>query len=143
MNHPLRRSFLTSWIAFVFACTASATSNHEYKPDEYVPIVRGVSPDGRYSIATHGEGYLGYDNFQLYLIDAKTHKPIAGLKEPKEPFVDTGADAYYAGWSADSKQVSIILRAERHLAVRLRYRIENGRAHLLQGRTRVEGLPRD
>jgi hypothetical protein len=127
----------------VLACTASATSNHEYRPDEYLPIVRGVSPDGYYAIAAHGEGYLGYDHFQLYLVDAKTHKPLAGLKEPKEPFVDTGPNAYYAEWSSDSKQVSIIFRAERHLAVRLRYRVESGRAHLLQGRTRVEGLPRD
>jgi hypothetical protein len=132
-------------VAITAALTSGAwaTSNCEYKPGEYVPIHHGVSPNGRYAIAAHGSGYLGYDHFQLYVVDAKTRQPLAGLKEPKDPFVDTGADAYYAQWSADSKEVSIIFRAERHLAVRLRYRISDGHARRIEGRTHVYGLPRD
>jgi hypothetical protein len=138
MRHPA--------LLFIVAATSAAlgSSVHEYKPNEYLPIVHGLSPDGRYAIAAHGSSdYLGYEGFQLYLIDAKTHKPLAGLKEPKEPFVDTGANAYYADWSADSKHVSVTFRAERHLAVRLRYRITDGHVHLIEGRTPVYGLPRD
>jgi hypothetical protein len=130
---------------FVVAVASAAlgSSVHEYKSDEYLPIVRGVSPDGRYAIAAHGSSnYYGYEGFQLHLIDAKTHKPLAGLREPKEPFVDTGADAYCADWSADSKQVSVTFRAERHLAVRLRFRITDGHVHQIEGRTPVHGLPR-
>ena len=129
--------------AAVVSSTAFATDNYEYKPGEYVPIHHGVSPDGRYAIAAHGSGYLGYDHFQLYLIDAKTLKPLAGPKEPKDPFVDTGAESYFAQWSPDSKQVSIIFRAQRHLAVRLRYRVTDGHVHRIEGRTLVHGLPRD
>jgi len=139
----MRRTLPSALLAVAFACTTFATSNYEYRPDEYVPIHHGVSPDRRYAIAAHGSGYLGYDHFQLYLVDAKTRKPLAGLKEPKDPFVDTGADAYYAQWSPDSKEVSVIFRAERHKLVRLRYRIVNGRAHLVEHRTQVQALPRD
>ena len=139
----MRRTLPSALLAVAFACTTFATSNYEYRPDEYVPIHHGVSPDRRYAIAAHGSGYLGYDHFQLYLVDAKTRKPLAGLKEPKDPFVDTGADAYYAQWSPDSKEVSVIFRAERHLAVRLRYRVTDGHIRRIEGRTRVYGLPRD
>jgi hypothetical protein len=46
--------------AIVLAPRAEATSNYEYKPDEYVVVNQGRSPDGKYSIATHGEGDDGY-----------------------------------------------------------------------------------
>ncbi len=121
--------------------SADATSNYTYKPDEYVTIVDGQSPNGEYSVAAHGEGAYGYERFHIYLMDAKTKKPIGPLKEIKET-LDTGADAFYARWSADSRQVSITYRVDRHVAVMVRYRIENGRAYLINGPSKVEGLPR-
>ena len=43
----------------LFSDSAYATSNYTYKPDEYVVIVDGRSPDGRYTIASHGDGEDG------------------------------------------------------------------------------------
>ncbi len=48
----------------------------------------------------------------------------------------------YAQWSANSHEVSITFRIDRHLAVMVRYRIENGRVYLINGPSKVEGLPR-
>jgi hypothetical protein len=69
----------------VFAAAALATSNYDYKPGEYVTVSGGKSPDGRYLIATHGEGELGYDNWHVYLMDAVTGKRIGPLEEIKDP----------------------------------------------------------
>ena len=125
----------------IFPSSADATSNYTYKPGEYVTIVDGRSPDGQYLIAAHGEGAHGYEHFHLYLMNAKTGKPIGPLAQIKET-LDTGAIAFYAHWSADSRQVSITYRVDRHVAVMVRYRIDNGRAQFISGPTKVKGLPR-
>ena len=126
----------------LFSDSASATSNYSYKPDEYVVIVDGRSPDGRYAIASHGDGEFGYDNFHLYLMDGTTGKKIGPLEEIKDT-LDTGSDAFYAKWSADSSQVSITYRVDRHVAVMIGYRIANRRAYRIVGPKQVAGLPRD
>lgn len=120
-----------------FSPQARATSNYEYKPDEYVVITNGRSPDGKYSIAAHGEGDLGYDNFHLFLMDAMAGKKLGALSEIKDP-LDTGADGFTAKWSADSKQVSITYRVDRRESVMVSYRIENGRATRLSGPAKVK-----
>jgi len=139
----MKKLFLTFALAGVvvgsFLPSARATSNYAYQPGEYVVIVDGQSPDGRYTIAAHGDGELGDDNFHLYLMDAQTDSKIGPLEEVKET-LDTGADAFYAHWSADSRQVSISYRVERHVAAMIRYRIANRRAYPLSGPTRVAGL---
>jgi hypothetical protein len=115
---------------------AHATSNYTYKPDEYVVVNNGRSPNGQYSIATHGEGELGYDHFHVYLMDARTGKKIGPLEEIKDT-LDTGADAFDAEWSADSREVSITYRVDRHVAVKIRYRIEGRRASRISGPSNV------
>ncbi len=122
-----------------FSSPSRATSNYNYKPDEYVVIVHGRSPNGRYSIASHGEGEFGYDNFHLYLMDARTLKKIGPLEEVKDT-LDTGASAFYAKWSADSSQVSISYRIDRHTAVMIRYSIKGRRAYIISGPTPVDKL---
>lgn len=112
--------------------SALATSNYTYKSGEYVPVPNGRSPNGQYAIAAHGEGDMGYDNFHLYLMDGKTGRKIGPLEEIKDT-LDTGADAFEAHWSADSHQVSISYRVDRHTALTVRYRIENGHATLISG----------
>jgi hypothetical protein len=92
-------------------CSALATSNYEYKKDEYVTISNGISPDKKFSIKAHGEGDLGYDNFHLYLF--ASNKRIGPLTEIVE-VLDTGAEAYAARWSEDSRTVMIIYRVDRH-----------------------------
>ena len=119
------------------AISAFATSNYEYKQGEYVTVTNGTSPDGRYAIATHGEGDLGYDNWHVYLMDAQTGKKIGPLEEITDP-LDTAADAYVAKWSADSSKVAITYRADRHVAVTIIYRIANRRAYRVSGPTQTD-----
>ena len=134
--------------AFAMACcvllcvapVAMATSNHTYSHGEYATIVDGRSPDGHYAIAAHGDGELGYENFHLYLMDARIGRKIGPLEEIKD-ILDTGADAYYAKWTPDSGTVSITYREDRHKAVMIRYRVKNGRAVRLGGPSKVDGLP--
>jgi hypothetical protein len=135
MKHFLRSFILVFFAAF--AISAFATSNYEYQPGEYVTITNGLSPDGRYAIATHGEGELGYDNWHVYLMNAQTGKRIGPLEEITDP-LDTAADAYVAEWSSDSGTVAITYRADRHIAVKIVYRIANRRAYLISGPTQTE-----
>jgi len=130
-------TFLAALATIVFAPRADATSNYEYKPDEYVVVNQGRSPDGRYSIATHGGGELGYEHFHVYLMDAESGKKIGPLEEIKET-LDTGADAFTAQWSADSRQVSISYRVDRRVVMTIRYRIENRRAYRISGPSQTE-----
>jgi len=74
-----------------------ATDNHFYKADEYATVSGGRSPDGRWSVAAHGEGEAGYDNFDLYLIsEAAREKPTA-LRT--SDFLDTGPLSIFAVWA--------------------------------------------
>jgi hypothetical protein len=135
MKRFLKSSILLILVAF--ATSAFATANYEYKPGEYVTITNGLSPDGRYSIATHGEGDFGYDNWHVFLMNAQTGKKIGPLEEITDP-LDTAAEAYVAEWSPDSSKVAITYRAERHEAVKIVYRIANRRAYLISGPTHTE-----
>jgi hypothetical protein len=112
---------------------ALATSNYEYGPDEYVTVANGISPDDQYAITAHGDGKLGYDNFHLYLMDASTGKNFGPLEKIVET-LDTGANAFSAKWSSDSKQVVIIYRVDRHAPLKaVTYRIAGRRALCTKG----------
>jgi len=115
-----------------------ATSNYTYKPGEYVVVADGRSPDGQYSIAAHGDGDEGYDNFHIYLMDARSGRKIGPLEEIKDT-LDTGADAFHAQWSADSHQVSISYRVDRRVVVVVRYRVDGRRAFRISGPTTISG----
>ena len=116
-----------------------ATSNREYGPNEYAVVDGGLSPDRKYSIAAHGGGELGYDNFHIYLMNAATGKKIGPLEEIKDT-LDTGADAFYAKWSPSSTEVTIRYRIDRREFLEVRYRIAKGRAYLLKGPSKSDGL---
>jgi hypothetical protein len=125
-------ALLEGLAAIMLATGAKATSNYKYKLNEYVVVNQGRSPDGRYSIATHGDGEDGYEHFHVYLMDAQKGKTIGPLEEIVET-LDTGADAFNARWSGDSRQVAISYRADRHVMMTIRYRIENSRAYRISG----------
>ena len=109
-------------------CSVFATSNHEYGKDEYATISNGTSPDKQFSIKAHGEGELGYDNFHLYLFNEKTGKRIGPLTEIADT-LDTGADAFAAKWSEDSKTVMIVYRVDRHAPLKsMTYALAKNRA---------------
>jgi hypothetical protein len=124
--------FIICLVLLLTPAVVRATSNYEYKPGEYVVLTDGVSPDGKYSIAAHGEGELGYDNFHLYLMDARTGKKIGPLEEVKD-VLDTNAGAIWADWSKDSRQVTLTYRVNHRERVTIHYRIDRGRAIKISG----------
>ncbi len=116
----------------------SATDNYAYGPTEYITITDGLSPDGKYAITAHGEGEYGYDNFRIYLTNARTGKNIGPLEEITEN-LDTGAASFCALWSKDSEEVSIFYRVSRHKPIKeISYRIKGHRAFLIKGPFDVE-----
>jgi hypothetical protein len=132
---------VAAFIALSAAAIASvlATSNREYGPNEYAVVDGGLSPDRKYSIAAHGGGELGYDNFHIYLMNAVTGIKIGPLEEIKDT-LDTGADAFYAKWSSNSTEVTIRYRIDRREFLEVRYRIAKDRAYLLKGPSKSDGL---
>ncbi len=109
---------------------ARATSNYIYGSDEYDTVIGGISPNGKYAIATHGSSAnYGYDGFRVFLIDNLTGKKIGPLLEVSDN-LDTGADAFGAKWSADSGSVFVVYRIDRHQPLQaVEYRIAHGRAY--------------
>ena len=126
--------------ALLIAATAArATSTYHYGSDEYVTIASGISPNGEYAITAHGEGEEGSDHFHIFLTDAVSGKKIGPLTEISE-VLDTGADAFCAKWSEDSKTVTIVYRwVDRKTFKAVTYRISKGRAHRLKGPYTVKG----
>ena len=57
----LRLSLLATLALVPSVCFA--TANYEYGPDEYVTIVKGLSPDGGIAITAHGEGIMDMNTF--------------------------------------------------------------------------------
>ncbi|MGC3990003.1 MAG: hypothetical protein QM796_10060 [Chthoniobacteraceae bacterium] len=106
-----------------------ATFNYDYGDDEYVTVSEGISPDGKFAITTHGEGEYGYDHFHVYLFDAVTGRKIGPLEEIAES-LDTGAGAFGALWSRDSRKVTIVYRVDRHAPLKaMTYKIGLRRAY--------------
>jgi hypothetical protein len=113
---------------------ARATSEYFYKPGEYVTIKHGRSPDGAWSIAAHGPGESGGDDFKVYLMDGKTGKKMGALTEITDvSYQDTAPLAYHATWSADSQFVTISYRSDRHVISLIKYKIADRRATKLKG----------
>jgi hypothetical protein len=133
------RAALCLVVFFTALGSAFATSNREYGPNEYVVINGGLSPNRKYSIAAHGRGELGYENFHIYLMNAATGKKIGPLLEIKDT-LDTGANAFHAKWSRNSTQVAIRYRVDRREAHEVRYRIAKSRAYRLSGPSKADGL---
>ncbi len=137
-------AFLACLLASLSATPAGATSVYEYKQDEYVIVEKGMVPDKRHSIAAHGNGELGDEDFHIYLM-AADHRKIGPLEKIKET-LDSGPNAFAAAWSSDSNFVAIRYRIDRHIYVTNIYRIAPGRAYTITGpslrafaRVRFEG----
>lgn len=113
---------------------ASATSVHNYGQDEYAIIDGGLSPDKRLSLAAHGEGEMGDENFHVWLMEEPAHSKIAALDGiSSDNNLDTGAQAYQAYWSRDSRRVGLTFRVDRHVVQLNLYAIENHKPYLISG----------
>src|SRR5438045_3981783 len=127
------RLLLALCAASIAFTTAFATSNYQYGPNEYVTVANGISPDKKLAITAHGEGELGDENFHIYLTDAVTGKKIGPLTEIVDP-LDTGAGAFAAKWAADSHEVTIVYRIDRHEPLKaVTYNIGERRARPIKG----------
>lgn len=113
---------------------ARATSNHQYAKDEYGIIRDGLAPGKPLSLASHGEGDLGDQDFHVWLMAEPAHRRIAKLDAISgDNNLDTDPGAYHAFWSKDSRHVGVAFRSSRHEITLNLYRIEDRRAHLIAG----------
>src|SRR3979411_1771788 len=126
-------AILAAILAFT-ALPARATSEHDYAKDEYAIIGTGRAPNKQMSLAAHGDGDGGRDSFHIWVMAEPAHRKIAALDDINSGNnLDTGPDAYHAGWSEASRHVGVYFRTDRHAAQLNLYHVENRRAHLVSG----------
>jgi hypothetical protein len=102
-----------------------ATDNHTYRDGEYAIISGGTSPDGRWSIAAHGEGEYGYDRFDLFLLREPAHEKVAPLRTGGGR--DTAPLSLAALWAPDSSHVAVLYRIDLHLLELQLFALAGGR----------------
>lgn len=110
------RRFRAVWLLLFllpWAGPVAATDNYAYRDGEYAIISGGRSPDGRWSIAAHGNGPYGDESFGLHLMREPAHKKRASLST--EPHLDTGPLSIVGLWAPDSRHVAILFRSDRHI----------------------------
>jgi hypothetical protein len=113
---------------------AHATDEHTYGKDEYAIIRDGLSPNEKLSLASHGDGEGGNENFHVWLMSEPAHRRIARLEDiGSRGILDTGPKAYYAFWSANSRHVALTYRSERHVVEFELYAIEGHRVRRVLG----------
>src|SRR5258708_35692493 len=66
--HGHLRLLAISFAAMLAGSPARATSVYEYAKGEDVLIASGMAPNGHLSLAAHGEGEFGSENFYVYLM---------------------------------------------------------------------------
>jgi hypothetical protein len=135
MTKPIAALAISAWMILAgTADPANATANHAYKKTEYPIIASGSAPSKLLSISSHGGGELGNDNFHLYLMAEPAHKIMARFEAiDSDNILDTAPDAFHAEWSADSRHVAVLFRADRHVLTMQLYEIRDRRPHLISG----------
>jgi hypothetical protein len=127
-------STMAAALAVLAVAPAWATDTHDYAKDEYAIIRDGLSPDRQLSLATHGDGEGGSENFHVWLMAEPAHRKIMTLDGiGSNNNLDTGPNAYHAFWSADSRHVAVWFRSDRHAAELNLYNVEGRRAHPIAG----------
>ncbi len=124
-------------LALAAACgTACATAEYNYKANEYVIVDHGMAPNNKFSVAAHGKGEGGSEDFHLYVMAEPEHRPLAPLPSiNSKSILDSGPSAFYARWAPDSGHVAIMFRADRHILIMVLYELRDGRPRQLKGPT--------
>jgi hypothetical protein len=133
-------------LAVAAACcgAARATAEYTYKKDEYVVVDRGLAPNEKFSIAAHGKGEGGSEDFHLYLMAEPAHRPLAALPSiDSKSILDSGPSAFYARWAPDSAHVAIMFRADRHILIMVLYALREGEPHQVEGPTLFGAVTKD
>ena len=134
MRSLFLRYFVIAACLAVAGLPARATSNHHYAKGEYGIIRHGLAPDKQLSLASHGDGDLGSEDFHVWLMAEPAHRQIAKLDAvSSDNNLDTDPDAYHAFWSKDSRYVGIAFRSSRQEVTLNLYRVEDHSAHLITG----------
>jgi hypothetical protein len=130
---PHRRAVLA--LLFTFAASpVFATAEHKYGKGEYAIILGGKAPNGKLSVAAHGEGDTGSDKFHVYLMAEPGHRKLMTLDNVSEDnILDSAPDAFHAAWSADSRYLAVSFRSERHIVTLNIYAVDGAKAKLLEG----------
>ncbi|MDA9526195.1 hypothetical protein XI06_39130 [Bradyrhizobium sp. CCBAU 11434] len=130
---PHRRAVIAMLLALA-AAPALATSEHQYGKNEYAIILGGKAPNGKLSVAAHGGGETGSDGFRIYLMAEPAHRKLMTLDDINDDnILDSAPDAFHAAWSADSRDVAVSFRSERHIVTLNIYSVDGARAKLLDG----------
>jgi hypothetical protein len=132
-----RLCILSAILAMLLALAvapARTTDSHDYAKGEYAIIRDGLAPDKLKSLASHGDGEGGSENFHVWLMAEPAHRRIVALADiGSSNNLDTGPGAYYAFWSADSRRVAVTFRSNRHVVELNLYHVEGRRAHPILG----------
>ncbi len=128
----LRRAILAVVVTLAALSPACATSEHDYAKGEYAVILDGRAPNGKLSVAVHGEGEGGHDRFHAYLMAEPGHRRLVTLDDiTSDNNLDTAPDAYHAFWSPDSRYVAVGFRSDRHVVTLNFYAVDGARARLI------------
>jgi hypothetical protein len=123
-------------LALLAAWPARATDSHTYGKNEYAIIGTGLAPNKQMSLAAHGDGDGGNENFQIWLMGEPGHRKIVALPGISDDTVlDTGPASYHAQWTADSRRVAVSFRSDRRIVSLLLYAIENRKPIPITGPT--------
>jgi hypothetical protein len=108
---------------------ARATTVYEYANGEDVVIDGGMAPNGRLSLASHGEGDSGSEKFHLYLMAEPAHSRLVAPDDiTSHVILDSGPTAFHAVWAPDARHAAVAFRTDRHVMITMLYRIERRRA---------------
>lgn len=130
---PHRRAVLALLLTLA-ASPVLATAEHKYGKSEYAIILGGKAPSGKLSVAAHGEGDAGSENFRLSLMAEPGHRKLMTLDNVNDDnILDSAPDAFHAAWSADSRTVAVSFRSERHIITLNIYAVDGTKAKLLAG----------
>jgi hypothetical protein len=130
---PHRRAVLALLLTLAVS-PVFATAEHKYAKNEFAIILAGKAPNGKLSIAAHGEGDAGSENFRLSLMAEPGHRKLMTLDNVNDDnILDSAPDAFHAAWSADSRTVAVSFRSERHIVTLNIYTVDGTKAKLLDG----------